>query len=117
MPTATQRITRVTMWKVVVVGACLCLFLFGLQAKLAQYQDPSPSVTAVRSAKLWESDQRMEVQNVLDVTGLLLLAILLQFQQSFVETSVPLPVFSRPAPVRLFSLSHLRRFFRPPPAR
>jgi len=103
------------MWKIVVMGVCLCVFLFGLQAKLAQYQQPSPSVTAVSSAKLWVTDHRMEVQN-LEISGLLMVAIRLLFQHLAVETST-LPFLSIPAPVRLSSLSHLRRFFRPPPAR
>ena len=107
----------VTMWKVVVVGVCLCVFLFGLQAKLAQYQAPSPTVTAVSSAKLWDGDHRMELQHLLRLAELLSFAMLLLFQALFVETSFRIPFSSNPAPVRLSSLSHLRRFFRPPPVR
>ena len=108
---------QITMWKLVVVAVCLSVFLFGLQAKLAQYQQPSPSVTAVSSAKLWDGDHRMEVQNVLEITSLLVMAMLLLFQHLLLETSSLLPFESSPAPLRLSSLSHLERFFRPPPAR
>jgi len=105
------------MWKIVVMGVCLCVFLFGLHAKLAQYQAPSPSATAVSSAKLWVGDNRLEAQSLLGLTELLALAVALQFQQLLAEVTFPLPLWAIPVPVPLSRLSHLRRFFRPPPAR
>jgi hypothetical protein len=113
---ANQR-TPITMWKIVVLGICICVFLFGLQAKLAQYQAPSPTVTPVTSAKLWQGESLLEAQNFLGAVGLLIFAVLLRVHTLYIRTSVPLPVWATPAPVRLSTLSHLRRFFRPPPAR
>lgn len=117
MQTARQQTPRITLWKVVVIGVCLSVFLFGLQAKLAQYDGPSPGVTVVTSVKLWDGDHRMEVQNLLGLTELLALAIVLRVPLLVVQTSTPLPAYENPAPIPEFRLTHLRRFFRPPPAR
>lgn len=115
MRTPSQQVSRITMWKIVVVGVCLCVFVFGLQAKLAQYQAPSPTVKAVSSAKLWDGDHRMEVQTLPDIAVLLAVAILLQFPFLLLEPSAPLPLLCTPAPVQLSRMLQLRRFFRPPP--
>jgi len=117
MHVATNNRSPITMWKVVVLGICICVFLFGLQAKLAQYQAPSPTLTPVTSAKLWQGESRFGVSNILGPVGLLLLVVLLPAHSLIVRTAVPSPLWATPAPVRLSSLTHLRRFFRPPPAR
>ena len=111
------RDSHITTWKIVVLAVCLCVFLFGLHAKLAQYQAPSPSVTNVVSAKLWQGDSRMELFATPVAVGFLFIAFLLQLFPVETENSVPLPLWATPAPVRLSTLAHLRRFFRPPPAR
>ena len=109
--------SQITTWKMVVLAVCLCVFLFGLHAKLAQYQAPSPSVTAVVSAKLWQGESRMELLTTPVAVGFLFVAFLLELFELETDTSVPLPLWATPAPVRPSTLAHLRRFFRPPPAR
>lgn len=117
MHLAAQRKSHITTWKIVIMAVCLCIFLFGLHAKLAQYQASSPPVTAVTSAKLWQGDSRMELLTTSVVVGFLFAAFLLQLFEIETDTSVPLPLWATRAPVRLSTLSHIRRFFRPPPAR
>ena len=92
MQASANQNTPITMWKVVVLGICLCVFLFGLEAKLAQYQAPSPTVTPVTSAKLWQGESRFEAQNYLAPVGLLVFAVLLRVHALFIRTSVPLPL-------------------------
>lgn len=116
MQSVSQRKSHITTWKIVVMAVCLCVFLFGLHAKLAQYQASSPQVTAVTSAKLWQGDSRMELLTA-PVVGFLFAAFLLQLFEIETDTSIALPLWATPAPVRLSTLAHIRRFFRPPPAR
>lgn len=115
MQSSRNQTSQITMWKIVVLGVCLCVFVFGLQAKLVQYQAPSPNATAVSSAKMWDGDHRMEVESLLSISVLLGLTILLVFRFILDRVLVLRPMLSIPAPVRLSSLSHLGRFFRPPP--
>jgi len=98
---------------------CLLVFFFALHAKTAVYSGASQAkVTPSTASKLWVSGQEMQHRLAPPVSvplfPLLLLLVLV----------VP-TVLCRPAPQcspvilssNNFSLRHLRRFLRPPPAR
>lgn len=106
---------RLAFWKLVVVALCLCVFVFGTHARLVQYQDLSSNVATVGQAKLWVSDHRMEIQS--EVTCLVVLSIAAWLAFVFRLSARPFAQLSAPTPVRSTQLWHLRRFFRPPPAR
>lgn len=119
MPAASPQIPRITFWKLAIAAVCLCVFLFALQAKLAQYHGPVSSVTPVKNAKLWNGDSRIELLEHLNLADFFPPAVLLLFVATVV---LPLPGKILPAqvpsapllPVRLWDAQH---FFRPPPAR
>lgn len=101
-------------WKVAVVAVCFCVFLFGLHAKLALYDPPSPGVTAVASAKLWNGNQKMEVQTLLEFVLIAWLSTLLIFGLR-VARFERLRLDHETLPQQVESLG-LHRFLRPPPS-
>jgi hypothetical protein len=110
-----SRPPRITFWNLVIASVCLCVFVLSLQAKLAQYEPPSPSVTAVKSAKLWIGGNRLERQDGLKLAPMGSLPIVLLFGLILPASSVQFVPLATPTPVALSNLWQLRRFFRPPP--
>lgn len=106
---------RLAFWKLVVVALCLCVFIFGTHARLAQYHNLSSNVVTVGEAKLWIGDHRMEIQS--EVTGLVVLALAAWLACALRLTVLPLAQLFIPAPVSIVQVWHLQRFFRPPPIR
>jgi hypothetical protein len=102
-------------WKVGVVAVCFSVFLFGLHAKLVLYDPPSPGVTAVASAKLWNGNQKMEVQTSLQFVLIAWLSTLLIFGLH-VARFERLRSDQETLPQQVKALG-LHRFFRPPPSR
>jgi len=110
-----QATDRVAFWKIVVVALCLCVFLFSTHARLMQYQLPSTGAELSASSKLWDSDQRMEIQAVIDLASAVVLAILSWMVFSLRACILPLAFFDVPSPLHTSAHWHVRRFFRPPP--
>ena len=109
---------RITFWTLAITAACVCVFLFSLQAKLAQYEGPPSTVTPVKAAKLWNADGRIEIQNPEHVLVLPTLAVVLLLVFTLAKpSSVLLAVPETPASLSERQLWNLRRFFRPPPVR
>jgi len=116
MRTQSRQTSHITFWKLVVVSVCLCVFLFSLHAKLAQYDAPSPSVISVKALKL-NVESRPQWQNSLTLASLLFL--ILPLIHILVFRPQIRPGFALPAdavPVRRLQSWQVQRFFRPPPA-
>jgi len=114
----TRNTSQITIGKIVVVSVCLCVFVFALQVKLAQYDPPSAGVTPVKAAKLWNGDDRLQLPNPTELPSLplLILPFLLVFalfQVSGPQTLATIQV----APRIHLLLWQEPLFFRPPPAR
>ena len=99
------------------VSVCVCVFLFSLQAKLAQYDAASASVTPVKAAKLWDGEHRLQLPPPAEWTGLALLILPL-----LLVVSLPMAIRRQHAAVqdlipRLpLLMAQASLFFRPPPA-
>lgn len=116
MPAASQHNPQITFWKLLVVSACVCVFLFALQAKLAQYET-TPSVTPVKAAKLWDGEHRLQLPSLTEISTLPLLALPLLFVWTLCDQGRPqFTMAATPDPPLRLQLWHVRRFFRPPPA-
>jgi hypothetical protein len=106
--------SRVSIWQLAILCVCLCVFLFGLQAKLSLYQPGATTATPTTAGKLWMGDQKMDLpgaHNVL-MSGLLLACL---FFVCVPVTLSLLPFYqSRPPQACGFDRS---LFIRPPPVR
>ena len=79
--------SRITLWQLAIVMVCLCVFLFGLHAKLSMYQPDSPSVTLTTAAKLWMGNQKMDIQDGFNLASLAVL--IASFFPLFIAVSRP----------------------------
>jgi len=80
-----------------------------------QYQLPSHGTELSASSKLWDSNQRMEIQAVTEVASAVVLAIISLLVFSLNACILPLAFFDVPSPWHTSAHWHVRRFFRPPP--
>lgn len=104
--------SRISIWQIAIIAICLCVFLFGLSAKLALYQPDSTGVTHSTHVKLWMGNQKMDVQAGLDLAfiGVLLSSLLLIFNPRKVPYSWSYE--SRPPQLNWLNFG---LFVRPPP--
>ncbi len=106
---------RFSLIKLVILALCICVFVFGTNAKLSLYQPSSSTVRTVGAAKLWIGDHSLEVLSSLEL-GAAVFSMFLWLRFSLPKPHPIAIVSSNPAPIRPEVRWQVQRFFRPPPA-
>lgn len=105
-----------TLWRALRVGFCVLVFFFALHAKTAVYGGGAPARLAPSTtAKLWPSEQKMEVQTFDAGAGALFCMAALCLVEPLVRREVFVHSAFVTPPPDVRSRRHLHRFLRPPP--